>query len=295
MTSVSVLNPTRNESSAGNPDSPLHAVGRAAASEVLRDVAMGLLDALHRGELDRLVLGDLAGRRVAHRELDRRQDAADRQRDQQAQAVVAVAPALEHPDRVDRGDEEAREQVRRQNHVRDLVGHRRVEDHLERVDVGHRSVRAQGEALRLVHPGVDGNHRKGASDAADRDRDAGPEMLPARQPLPAEDVDRQEDRLEEEEDPLDREQHPEYLAEALGELGPQQPELERQNGARHGADREGHRGDLRPALRQLERHRVLAAQPDVVGDQHHRREPHAEAGEDDVEAEREGHLLTRGQ
>ena len=44
--------------------------------------------------------------------------------------------------------------------------------------------------------------------------------------LPAEDVDRDEDRLEEEEDALDREQHAEYLAEASCERRPEKPELE---------------------------------------------------------------------
>src|SRR5262249_61529805 len=54
-------------------------------------------------------------------------------------------------------------------------------------------------------------------------------------------------------------------------------------------------GHLRPALRQLERHRVLPTQADVVGDQHHRREGDSERGEDDVEAEGEGHLLAGGE
>ena len=242
---------------ARDSDPPLDAIGGAAAADVLGHVPMGVLHALHRGELDRLVLGDLARRRVADRELDRRQDAADRERDQQAEAVMAVAAPPQHPDRVDRGDQEAGDQVGGQDHVGDLVGDRGVEDHLERVDVGDGAVGAQREALGLVHPGVDGDHREGAPDPADRDRHASPEVLPARQPLPAEDVDRQEDRLEEEEDPLDREQDPEDLPEAPGELGPEQPELEREHGARDRADREGDRGDLRPALGQLERDRVL--------------------------------------
>jgi hypothetical protein len=43
-----------------------------------------------------------------------------------------------------------------------------------------------------------------------------------------------------------------------------------------------------------ERHRVLPAQPDVIRDQHQRREGDAEARQDDVEAERESHLAPRG-
>ena len=37
-------------------------------------------------------------------------------------------------------------------------------------------------------------------------------------------------------------------------------------------------------LREQQRDRVVAPQPDVVGDQHHRREADPERGEDDVEA-----------
>src|SRR4051794_22241172 len=74
-----------------------------------------------------------------------------------------------------------------------------------------------------------------------------PEVRPGGQALPAEDVDRDEDRLEEEEDPLDREQHAEDLAEAAGELRPQQAELEREHGPGHGADCERHRHHLRPS------------------------------------------------
>ena len=62
-----------------------------------------------------------------------RRDARDRQRDQQAEAVVAVAPPAQHPDGVDRRDQEARDEVRGEDHVRHLVRHRRVEDHLQRL------------------------------------------------------------------------------------------------------------------------------------------------------------------
>src|SRR4029450_7852855 len=44
-----------------------------------------------------------------------------RQRDQQAEPVQAVAPTAQHPDRVDRGDEEADDHVGGEDHVRHLV------------------------------------------------------------------------------------------------------------------------------------------------------------------------------
>ena len=108
ITLVSVLKPTSHESKPGIPIPPL------TPSEVQRPpmysvtCVCGRLHALHGGELDRLVLGDRAGGGVAHRELDRRRDRRDRERDQQSEPVVAVPPAAQHPDGVDRRHEEAR-------------------------------------------------------------------------------------------------------------------------------------------------------------------------------------------
>src|SRR3954469_573362 len=95
-----------------------------------------------------------AGGGVADEELYRGRDRRNRERDDEAEAVVAVAPAAEHADRVDGGDQEAGDHVRRQPHVEELVAGRRVEEHLERPDVGDVARRVEVEALRLVHPGV---------------------------------------------------------------------------------------------------------------------------------------------
>ena len=108
-------------------------------------------------------------------------------------------------------------------------------------------------------------------------------MRPAAEPLPAVDVDREEDRLGEEEDALDREGDPEGVAEALHEARPEQAELEAEHGAGDGADGEGHRHRLRPAPRQPHRVLVAALQAEVVGGEDDRRQGDAEAGEDDVE------------
>ncbi len=276
-----------------DPDCALDAVLGADSAEVLGHVPVGRLHALHGGELDRLVVGDRPGGGVAHQELEGRRDRRHGERDQQAETVVAVAPSPQHPDGVDGRDQKARHQVGGQDHVRDLVGDRGVEDDLQRLDVGDLPV-DEREPLRLIHPGVGGDHGEGAAEPGDHDRNARPEVRPAREPLPAVDVDRDEDRLHEEEDPLDREQDPEHAAEAPRELGPQEPELERQHGAGDGAHREGHRRDLRPALRELQCVGVVAAKSDVVGDQHDRREGDAQTGQDDVEPERERHLAAGG-
>src|SRR3712207_7630294 len=51
---------------------------------------------------------------------------------------------------------------------------------------------------------VGGDDGGGATDPGQHDRHAGPEVRPRSHPLPAVEVDRDEDRLEEEEQPLDR-------------------------------------------------------------------------------------------
>ena len=121
MTFVSVLNPTSQESRPGMPMPPFtpSAVQRPKMYSVT--CVVGLLHALHPGELDRLVLGDRAGGGVAHAQLDRRGDRGQRQRNQKAEAMMAVAPAAQHAHRVDGGHEESRDHVRREDHVGRLV------------------------------------------------------------------------------------------------------------------------------------------------------------------------------
>ena len=108
--------------------------------------------------------------------------------------------------------------------------------------------------------------------------------------LPAVDVDRDEDRLGEEEDPLEAERDPEGLAPLAHELRPEQPELEAQHRAGHGADRERDRHVLRPPLREQQGVGVAVLDPAVVGDQRHERPRDAERHQDDVEGQGEGHL-----
>jgi hypothetical protein len=73
--------------------------------------------------------------------------------------------------------------------------------------------------------------------------------------------------------------------------GPQQAQLERQHRPGDGPHREQHRGHLRPALGEYQRVAVSAADAPVVGEHHEEREGHPERHQDDVEAQREGHLL----
>ena len=147
------------------------AVRVEVAEQGLGHVAARLRHQLDRRELRGLVVVDPARQRVADGHLDRRGDRGDGERDEEAEAVVAVAPTAQHAHRVDRRDQEAADDVRGHDHVRGLQRHGVVEDHA-RAD--RRSTtcpdRVQGEARRLVHPGVGGDHRDGAADARDHDR-----------------------------------------------------------------------------------------------------------------------------
>ena len=89
----------------------------------------------------------------------------------------------------------------------------------------------EAEARRVVHPAVDRDHHQRAGEAGDHDRDAAQEVRARREPVPAVDVDPDEDRLEEEREALDREAEPEHAAERRGEVRPQQAHLEAEDRA----------------------------------------------------------------
>ena len=74
------------------------------------------------------------------------------------------------------------------------------------------------------------------------------------------------------------------------ERGPEEPELEAQHGAGDGADREEDGGALGPAMRQLQEHRVTAASPPPLGQDHQDGHANAHHREDDVKGQRHGHL-----
>jgi len=116
---------------------------------------------------------------------------------------------------------------------------------------------------------------------------------PARQPLPAVQVDPGEDRLEEEEDPLEAERHAQHRAVGAHQPRPQQPHLERQHSPRDRSDGDQHAEDLRPSPRQQHRHLIGAAKTAELGHQNDGREGDPETGQNNVESERGRHLSTR--
>ena len=175
--------------------------------------------------------------------------------------------------------------------MRGLQRHGVVEDHPDRVDRRppcrrQSSVKPDGAFIQALAATTDTLPKIPARTIGN----TGPEVRPRLQPAPAEDVDRDEDRLGEEEDALEGERHAERLAPLAHEPRPQQAELEAQHGAGHRAHRERHRHVLRPALGQQERVPVVVLDGPVVGDQRHEGPRHAERHQDDVEHQGERHL-----
>ena len=147
-------------------------------------------------------LHDLAHRAVAHHHLQRHRERRDGERDQEAEAVEAIAASLQHPDRVDRRDDEAGARAGRRAGSEPA---RAGSAGLKIAAQGWTSVdlagRVEAEAARRVHPGVRGDDRERAQRREQRQRQAEPEVHARAQAIPAEDVDRDEDRLEEEGEP----------------------------------------------------------------------------------------------
>ena len=288
---VPVLGSDSHEARPGMVDPAAHrAVVVQLTEDDLGHVAGGLGHQLDGGELGRLVVEDPASQRVAHRQLDRRGHRGHAERDHEPHPVVAIPPPSQHAVGVDRRDEEAADHVGREDHVSGHQRHGVVEDDPPRVHVDHLARRVERESRRCVHPRVGRHHRDASQHARDDEGHTGPEVRPRLQSAPAVDVDRDEDRLGEEEEPLERERHPEGLAPLTHETGPQQAELEGEDraGDRPDGERDGH--VLRPSLGQLERLGVVALEPSVVGDERHERPGHTEGHEDDVAGQREGHL-----
>jgi len=106
-------------------------------------------------------------------------------------------------------------------------------------------------------------------------------------------IDAEEDRLREEREALERERQADGLAECPHEPRPQQAELERKHGARHGAHGEEDARALGEPLRQLEVVRIARAPPPQVRQHEQQRQRDARRREHDVKRQRDAHLRAR--
>ena len=270
---------------------PPHPTVDDDAADAQWSVLLGGRRQFDRRQFRRLVLGQPQAGEMADERLAQRGDRRERERDQEAEAMVFVAATTQHPDGVDRGDDEADEHERADPHVRELEVRRLVEHRRQWPHVRHRAVRGKCEPGRCVHPGVYSDDAVGADDASGSHRQQRAQVGARRQTSPTVEVDAEEDGFDEEGDALDRERQAEDVAEATHQPRPQQAHLEAEHGARHGTDGEEHGGDLRPALGETKGDRVVVPDGATVHHVDHRREGDAKAGEDDVPTERQRHLL----
>ena len=183
--------------------------------------------------------------------------------------------------------QEAGDDVAGEVHVHDLVPEVVVaEQRCQRPDVRDATL-LEREPTRTVHPGVDRDHHQRAGEPRDHDRDPGQEVRTRGEAVPAVHVDRDEDRLDEEREGLERESEPEDVAESGHEAGPEKPELEAEDRSRHDADGEEGEHHLRPAPGDRPVDRVARSQPERLHEEHERRKGDPEADERDVHGERE--------
>ena len=214
----------------------LLAVQAADGEDRERRVRLGRVETLGRRHLHGLDLGhDLAGDVAADGDADAG-DQQDRGADPHAAsegllhgALVALHAPQRHPD-----DERAAGEVGRQHDVRE--GHELdlVEQHGEEVvELGAAGLRVVGVAHGVLHPGVGGQDEVRREQRADvHQPDAGVVEL-RRQPVPAEDPQAEERRLEEErQEALDGQRRTEDVADEAGVGAPVHAELELLHDAR---------------------------------------------------------------
>ncbi len=125
------------------------------------------------------------------------------------------------------------------------------------------------KAARVVHPGVNGDHERRSRHPREHDRQATEQVGARRQPIPPVHVDADEDRLEEERKPLERETEAEHAAERADEVRPENAELEAEDRTGHDSNREQRDHHLRPAPRDHPVAGIARAQIAPLGEYHH--------------------------
>lgn len=180
-------------------------------------------------------------------------------------------------------------------------GERHVQRLGERGGVGHRGERPDVHGLsaehlepcRRVHPCVRDDDEDPGQHAAQRHHDSGEDVRRSTHAIPRVEVDAEEDGFGEEREPFEGEGHAEDGPGELHEAGPEESELEGEDGAGDRADGEEDGGALGPAFGEVEIDPVAGACITPLGDDHEEGQPDSDHREDDVEGQRHGHLAAR--
>ena len=194
----------------------------------------------------------------------------------------------------DRADHERRRQIRRQHHMNEAIGKRRIENHLEPVGGDELAGRVDGVAGRRLHPGIGRQDPERRDQRADRHHQRREEMQPVADALEAEQHDAEKARLEEERGQhLIGHQRADHRAGLVGEYRPVGAELVGHHDARHHAHAEGDREDLQPVIEQIDEDLAPGPQPQRLQHREIAGEPDREGGKHDVKRHREGELRPR--
>ena len=256
---------------------------------------LGVPQRLRRGDLHRLGVGDRDAELAADPELDERDGEQDDDRDLRRAA-----------EEVDVASRAACASTRRR--ARGAAGDQPGEDHVhpgeeqepleEDVDdvvgLGAPGLLVDLVADRMLHPRVGGEDEVGREPRPGPDEIDGREVHPRRQPVPAEDPEADERRLEHERaDPLDRERRAEDVPDVRREHRPVHPELELHDEAGRDADREVDQEERPEEPRQPQPPLVARAVPPRLHHREHRRQPERQRDEDEVEERRQRELPAR--
>ena len=259
-----------------------------------RAVGMTVEMALHRHDFHRLVLQRVEAVLVAGKNLDRRHQGGHPHRHREHDAGTGEMLVAQQVIGADRAHHQRGGQIRRQHHVHQAIGKRRIEDHLEPVDGDELPFGVDGEAGRRLHPGIGRQDPERRDQRAHGDHQGGEKMQPVADPFQAEQHDPEKARLEKEGGQhLIGHQGADHGAGLVGKRRPVGAELVGHHDARHHAHAERDREDLQPVIEQVDEYLAPGPQPERFQHREVTGKPDREGRKYDVERHREGELRPR--
>ena len=127
---------------------------RPAEQDQRRAVLVALEMAFHGHDFHRLMFQRVEAVLIAGEDLDRRHQRGHPHRHGKHHARSGAMGIAQQMIRADRADHERGREIRRQHHVDEAIGERRVEDHLEPVGSDELAGRVDGVAGGRLHPGI---------------------------------------------------------------------------------------------------------------------------------------------
>ena len=242
------------------------------------------VEPFHGGELHGLAVGDMEGGFVPVEGDEDRGDQAEGRGHHHGALGHDLVPLLDQEESRDPHDEERGEQERRTGGVGELV--HRIGGKGDLGEILHleaRLVRVEGHGRRGLHPGVGDQDPDRREVGADGDHPGGEEVKSLGGPLPAEEHDGEEGRLQEEgEDPFDRQGRAEDVTHHPGVVGPVGAELELHDDAGGDPDGEVDAEEGHPELGQLLPALVAGLDVDRLEESDQKGEPQSQRHENPV-------------